>query len=116
MHMYRVLSFLTMGTLALTTLSSPAVAADNTTIANAVQAGANRLISQQNTDGGWMFEVGSDCGLGAGVSCPNTRGITAQGLTEAYRLQPSASYRAAVVTAANALVAHLHEQQHQPSL
>ncbi len=75
-------------------------------IRNALQAGGDRLVGLQNADGGWFFVVGSaDCGLGAGVSCPNTFGVTALGLLASFRVTRDADHLSAAQRAADALVA-----------
>jgi hypothetical protein len=72
----------------------------------ALQAGGDNLAALQNADGGWFFTVGdADCGLGAGVSCANTFGVTALGLVASFRMTRDPDHRAAVHAAADALVA-----------
>jgi hypothetical protein len=84
----------------------PAAADGNAALKAALQAGADRLVSLQNADGGWFFYVGdTDCGFGAGVSCPNTFGVTALGLVNAYRVTRDPDHLAAAKAAGNALVA-----------
>jgi subtilisin family serine protease len=51
----------------------------------AVTSGGTRLQQLQNADGGWYFRaIDTSCGAGAGVSCPNTIGVTGLGLLSAY--------------------------------
>ncbi len=72
----------------------------------ALQAGADRLVSLQNPDGGWFWTVGDlDCGLGVGISCANTFGVTALGLVNAYRVTHDPDHLAAAKAAGDALVA-----------
>jgi hypothetical protein len=74
------------------------------TIKVAVASGAARLEGIQNTDGGWFFNVGeTDCGAGAGLSCSNTFGVTAEGLLEANKLTPSPALLAAAKDSGNNL-------------
>lgn len=91
---------------ALVVVAPPANAASPDPVRAAIAAGADRLVALQNADGGWFFTVGdANCGAGPGVSCPNTFGVTALGLVEAYRVTHSASHLAAAKKAADALVA-----------
>lgn len=76
------------------------------TIRDAMQAGGDRLVGLQNTDGGWFFTVGdTSCGLGAGVSCPNTFGVTALGLSASFDATRDPDHLAAALRTADALVA-----------
>jgi hypothetical protein len=84
----------------------PALGASPDAVRTAIEAGADRLLALQNADGGWFLIVGdTDCGLGPSVSCPNTFGVTALGLVNAYRVTHDPAHLAAAVSAANALVA-----------
>jgi len=66
-------------------LSGLAYAIDDGTVASTVVMGASRLQQLQNADGGWYFRAtDTDCGAGAGVSCPNLIGDTALSLLTAY--------------------------------
>ena len=90
--------------LALVSVSPEAFAAPDP-IKDALNLGGTHLKNQQNGDGGWFFEVDDpDCGLGAGVSCPNTFGVTAMGLLEAFRITKNAQVKAAAVETGDALV------------
>src|SRR5262245_29211455 len=71
----------------------------------AAAAGGAHLADLQNADGGWFFLADdTDCGAGAGVSCPNTLGVTALGLLQAYRLSRVPDLRTAAVYSADALL------------
>ena len=92
--------------LALAVPSGILPAAADGPIKAALQAGADRLVTLQNADGGWFWTVGDlDCGLGVGVSCPNTFGVTALGLVNAYRVTHDPDHLAAAKAAGDALVA-----------
>jgi hypothetical protein len=92
--------------LVILSLASTALAHDHDPVRTAIDDGATHLVTLQNGDGGWFFVVGdTDCGLGAGVSCPNTFGVTALGLTAAYRVTHDKDQAAAARRAADALVA-----------
>ena len=87
-------------------LAAPVVAGSPDPVRAAIAKGADRLVSLQNADGGWFFTVGDlDCGYGAGVSCPNTFGVTALGLAVAWQTTHDADHLAAAAAAADALVA-----------
>ncbi|HEX4347483.1 MAG TPA: protease pro-enzyme activation domain-containing protein [Vicinamibacterales bacterium] len=87
-------------------LNGTAFVVDNPTVTQAVGAGASELVSIQNADGGWPFVVGStNCGYGAGVSCPNTVGVTALGLLAGYTRNNSPADLTAATAAGNDLVA-----------
>lgn len=59
---------------------------DEFTVGQLVANAGSRLKFLQNLDGGWYFNVtNTDCGLGPGVSCPNTIGVTGLGLLAAYQ-------------------------------
>ena len=96
-----------LSTIALLALPALPVAAHHPNpVRAAIDAGADRLVDLQNADGGWFFTVGdADCGLGAGVSCPNTFGITALGLADAYPVTHDGDQINAAIRAANALIA-----------
>lgn len=97
-----LLAFIT----SLVMVAPPANGASPDPVRAAIAAGADRLVALQNADGGWFFTVGDvNCGAGPGVSCPNTFGVTALGLVEAYGVTHSASHLAAAKKAADALVA-----------
>src|SRR5688500_819504 len=92
--------------LALVGVSPEAFALPPDPIKDALNLGGTHLKNQQNGDGGWFFEVGdADCGLGAGVSCPNTFGVTAMGLLDAFRVTKNLQVKAAAVETGDALVA-----------
>jgi len=85
----------------------PTVSAQNNhgDVREALQTGGDRLVGLQNSDGGWFFTVGdATCGLGAGVSCPNTFGVTALGLAASYHVTHDPDHLAAVLNTADALV------------
>ncbi len=85
----------------------PTVSAQNNhgEVRDALQTGGDRLVALQNQDGGWFFTVGdATCGLGAGVSCPNTFGVTALGLAASYHVTHDPDHLAAVLKTADALV------------
>ena len=87
-------------------LGGTAFVVDDPTVTQMVGVGASRLQTLQNPDGGWPFAVGSpDCGYGAGVSCPNTVGITALGLLAGFTRTGSGSYLTAATAAGDDLVA-----------
>ncbi len=86
-------------------LSGTAFVVDDPTVTQTVGAGAARLQALQNPDGGWPFlAADTDCGYGAGVSCPNTIGVTALGLIAGYTRTGTASYLNAATAAGNLLV------------
>jgi hypothetical protein len=91
------------------TLSFSAPAAEagkNNLTTTALQAGGERLEDLQNPDGGWFFDAtDTDCGAGAGVSCPNTFGVTALGLLDAYAATKDPDFLAAAIATGDALVA-----------
>ena len=71
----------------------------------ALAAGGQRLTDLQNPDGGWFFTVGdTDCGLGAGVSCRNTLGVTGLGLIASLDAKHAANVKAAARATGDALV------------
>lgn len=75
-------------------------------IREALQNGGDRLVGLQNADGGWFFDVADpDCGLGPGVSCPNTFGVTALGLVDSFRVTHDPAHRDAATAAGDVLVA-----------
>lgn len=64
---------------------------------NAIQSivkGANRLINNQNSDGGWGWPTGSP-------SCTNLAGVTSMGLYYAYKITENESYRQAMEKSLN---------------
>lgn len=86
--------------------ASSAFAEEGQAVRDALQLGGNRLVQLQNADGGWFFVVGqTSCGLGAGVSCPNTFGVTALGLLATYERTHDPDHLAAATKTADALVA-----------
>lgn len=96
------LSILILSTVALV----PSAWGKDDQIRDAMQAGGDQLVALQNADGGWFFFVGDpDCGLGSGVSCPNTFGVTALGLVDSFRVVHDGDHRAAAMQAGDALVA-----------
>jgi hypothetical protein len=83
----------------------PAMGA-TTLVKAAVAAGGAHLRALQNADGGWFFLADDvDCGAGSEISCPNTVGVTALGLVNAYRLSRVAALKPAAVISADALLA-----------
>ena len=69
-------------------------------------SGGNNLAGLQNSDGGWFFVVGdTDCGAGPGVSCPNTFGVTALGLVDAYRITKKSLLKTKALETGDALKA-----------
>jgi hypothetical protein len=104
--MQRCVSFIAVVAI-VTLLIAPRAEAGRSSLINAaLQDGGERLEALQNADGGWFFTVGDpDCGAGAGVSCPNTFGITGLGLIDAYRASKDPSFKAAALDTGNALVA-----------
>lgn len=75
-------------------------------IKTALQQGGDRLDALQNPDGGWFWYVGDiDCGAGPGVSCPNTIGITAMGVLQAYLVTKDLDHLVAAADAGDLLVA-----------
>jgi hypothetical protein len=71
--------------------------AEPATIVEAARLGGVRLRAEQNLDGGWPFQVGSNvCGTAA-ASCTNTIGTTGLGLLAAYvRFNDGATLAAAM--------------------
>ena len=87
-------------------LATPVAAGSPDPVRAAINAGADRLVSLQNGDGGWFFTVGdTNCGLGPFVSCPNTFGVTALGLTDSYQVTHDIDHLAAAARTADALIA-----------
>lgn len=77
-----------------------------TTVGAALSFGANRLVLLQHADGGWFFGANdTDCGAGPGVSCPNTFGVTALGLLDAFNHTGNIALRNAAIVTGDALVA-----------
>ena len=66
---------------------------------NAVVKGADHLLSQQNSDGGWQWQW-----TGGGPSDRNNFGISALGLLDAYQLTHKASYLTGATLTAEHLV------------
>ena len=89
------------------TLSGTAFIVDVATVVQSLTSGGARLRMLQNpADGGWFYDAGSsDCGVGPGVSCPNTYGVTALGLLAAYVRTNDPANLTALNAAGNALVA-----------
>lgn len=84
----------------------PAEAASPVQIKAALQAGGDRLVQEQNADGGWFWYADDpDCGAGAGVSCPNISGVTALGLIDSYAKTRDIDHKNAAKAAGDALVA-----------
>jgi hypothetical protein len=78
----------------------------NREIRDAMQAGGDRLVALQNADGGWFFVVGdADCGFGPGVSCPNTFGVTALGLSASFNTVHDQTHLDAALLTGDALLA-----------
>src|SRR5262249_17988974 len=76
-----------------------------TVVAQLVTSGGSRVQQLQQPDGGWYFQASAtSCGLGAGVTCPNTVGITALALLAAHTRTSTASYLDAAIAAGNHLV------------
>ena len=73
------------------------VHASSSTLYSAIDAGATNLVSLQNSDGGWGWPL-------SGTSAPNTVGVTALGLLDAYRVTGNLSFLAHAKTSANCLV------------
>jgi len=79
---------------------------DEAAVTLSVTRGSTRVQSLQNTDGGWYFQVGvNGCGLGTGISCPNTFGITGLGLLVGYQRTGDLTALAGATLAGDALVA-----------
>jgi hypothetical protein len=91
---------------AIGTIANDDVVVTEAAVTQAVLNGALRLANLQRIDGGWYFRVGdTDCRVGAGVSCPNTVGITALGLLAGHTRTGDASLLTAAVAAGDYLVA-----------
>jgi hypothetical protein len=92
--------------LAVGTIQNDDIAVTEAAVTQAVLNGATRLQQLQRADGGWYFRVGdTDCRAGAGVSCPNTVGITALGLLAGHTRTGNASMLTSAVAAGDYLVA-----------
>ncbi len=79
---------------------------DEPTVLQSLLDAGNRLRTLQNPDGGWFFNAGSsDCFVGAGVSCPNTLGVTGLGLPFAYSRTGDSALLAVMTAAGDALAA-----------
>jgi hypothetical protein len=67
------------------TIQDVTVCFNNLSTTAAVVSAAARLQQLQNADGGWYFRASdTNCGAGAGVSCPNIIGVTGLGLLSGY--------------------------------
>jgi hypothetical protein len=87
------------------TAGGTAFAVDDPTVTQTVGAASSRLQALQNADGGWPYVAGTtDCGFGAGVSCPNTIGITGIGMIAGYSRTGVASYLTSATAAGDLLV------------
>jgi hypothetical protein len=99
----------------------PGPVVNDTTVNQAIVSGARRLLPSilsdlspnpdglQNADGGWYFVASAtNCGRGAGVSCPNTIGVTALALLAAYQRTSNAVYLNAAIASGNAIVAQFN--------
>ena len=70
----------------------------------AIVKAADNLLATQNNDGGWEWE-NPDSNPSTGVPSPhNTRGVTAQGLLDAYKLTRDPDYLAACVKTYDGMV------------
>lgn len=91
------------------TIVNDDVVVTEASVTQAVLTGATRLKSLQRGDGGWYFRVGdTDCRVGAGISCPNTVGITALGLLAGHTRTGDATLLTAAIAAGNYLVARFN--------
>jgi hypothetical protein len=70
---------------------------------SAIVKGADRLVDNQNTDGGWDWEEDDDPATG---STTNTIGVTAKGLYYAYKLTEDEDYMTAMENAVGYISAH----------
>jgi hypothetical protein len=85
--------------------ATPADAEPAAQIKAALQAAGDRLVDLQNPDGGWFwYTTDLDCGAGAGVSCPNTFGVTALGFIDSYAKTKDIDHKNAARATGDALV------------
>ncbi len=68
-----------------------------------ITKGADRLVATQNNDGGWEWE-NPDTNQATGISAPNTLGVTAQGILDAYKITKNNSYLNACISTYNRLL------------
>jgi hypothetical protein len=68
-----------------------------------ITKGADRLVATQNNDGGWEWE-NPDTNQATGISAPNTLGVTAQGILDAYKITKKNSYLNACISTYNRLL------------
>jgi hypothetical protein len=66
---------------------------------NAITTGADRLVGNQNGDGGWGWPTGTP-------SCTNLAGVTGKGLYYAYKLTEDPDYMTAMMNAVNYIETH----------
>ncbi len=81
--------------------TSPPVYADE------ILKAANHLVTTQNSDGGWNWQITPNNPVTPVLPSPyNTLGVTAQGVLDAYEISPQAQYLNACVNAYGLMVAN----------
>ena len=87
-------------------LSGTAFVVDEPTVSQTIANGGTRQRGLQVADGGWYFRAtDTQCGLGPGVSCGNTIGVTALSLLSAYDRNGDPATLNAAVAAGTRLLA-----------
>ena len=87
-------------------LSGTAFVVDEPSVSQTIANGGTRQRGLQIADGGWYFRAtDTQCGLGPGVSCENTIGVTALSLLSAYARNGDPATLNAAVAAGTRLLA-----------
>jgi hypothetical protein len=77
-----------------------------------ITKGADRLVNTQNNDGGWEWEIPST----DPTSAPNTLGVTAQGILDAYKINKNSVYLNACIGTYNLMVINAADTGTDPQI